>query len=143
MSDLVLMPNVESMLTAYLQSQADIVALIGERSYTELPHNVVFPAIRVTQYNDLKVTVRPLWVVTAYVQLDAFGGTKNQAWTLASTAQSAIAAMEGLVLPGGVVSAANVGGMSDQPDTDYEPAKPRFRVDFSITVHPVPDTPAP
>lgn len=138
MTDLYLLPNVESMVTLYLQTQPDMVALIDARSYTELPKNVEFPAIRVTQYNDLKRTVRPLWVVTAFLQVDAFGGTKSQAWRLAATAQAAIAAMEGNTYPGGVVSAVNMGGMSDQPDTDYEPAKPRFRIDVSITVHPLP-----
>jgi hypothetical protein len=37
----------------------------------------------------------------------------------------------------GVVSGVTFSGWSDQPDTDYEPARPRFFFTAQLTVHPL------
>ncbi len=131
-----LLPNVEALVSAFLRGRSEITALIDDRVYTVLPKGVVFPTLRLAQYDDALVTQRPLWVATSFLQLDAFGGTKADAYTLAATARAVMAAYLPGTHAGGVVTDVRFSGMRDEPDADYEPAKPRWLFTAEITVHP-------
>ena len=149
MSTLTLLPNVEGLVSTFLQDHPDIVALAEDehapgrsRSYTVLPKAPTWPALRVTQYDDQPAGQRPLHHVAYFLQIDAFGGTKAQAWTLASTARAALAAD----LPGthaeGIVSGVDTRGLSDAPDDTYSPAKPRWMFTAIVYAHPLRSAPA-
>lgn len=138
MSDpLVILPNMEALLSQFLRDQPEIVDLVDDRVYTALPEGVTFPAVRVTQITDRKITTRPLWVAAFVMQVEAFGGSKAQAWTLAATCEGLMAARLVGVHAGGVVAGVDPGGLEDLPDDEYEPARPRFLFTSTVTARPV------
>jgi hypothetical protein len=131
------LPNTEALVSAFLRSHDDVDALVGDRVYTALPKDVTYPAVRVTQYYSQHVTQRPLWVVRNLLQVDCWGGSKIDAWRLASTVQAAMAEdLEG-DHDHGVVCGVTFDGMVDQPDQDHEPARPRFFFTCAVTAHPL------
>lgn len=133
----VLLPEVEGLVRTFLEGRTEMVALVGSRVYTALPKDVVFPAVRVTQFDDIKITQRPLWVVRSSMQVEAWGGTKAQAFTAAATAQACLAdGLEGVHVRG-VVTGVTFGAMRDLPDVAYSPAKPRWLFTAYVTSHPV------
>jgi hypothetical protein len=148
-TDLKLLPNVEAMVSTFLQEHPSIVALAEDayfpghsRTYTVIPKDPTWPLLRVAQYDDEPAGQRPLHHVAYFLQIDGFGGTKAQAWTLASTARAALAAD----LPGthadGVVTGVDTRGLSDAPDDTYSPAKPRWMFTAVVYAHPLRSTPA-
>jgi hypothetical protein len=135
---LVMLPNVEALVSAFLRDQAEVTALVDDRVYTALPKGVEFPAVRVVQYDDVKHTRRPLWVVHALLQIDCWGGSKHDAWQTAATVQGVLAARLAGVHDLGVVTGVDVGGLADTPDQDFEPAKPRWTFTATVFAHPNP-----
>lgn len=131
-----LMPNMEALVSAFLRAQSEITALCGDRVYTAVPGNATYPLVRVTQFDDVKVTQRPLWVVRTSVQVEAYGGSKADAFGLASTAQSCIAERIEGVHTGGTVAGVTFGSLRDLPDDSFDPAKPRFLFSAYIIAHP-------
>lgn len=134
---LTIMPNMEAVVSAFLRDQPEVVDLIADRVYTALPDRVEFPAVRVTQITDRKLTSRPLWISEFVMQIEAFGGSKAQASTLARTCEGVIAARMVGTLDGAVIAGVDPGGLEDIPDDEYEPARPRFLFVSTITARPV------
>lgn len=133
-----LLPNIEGLVNAFLQSQPDMTAIIGTRAVTCVPRNPTFPLIRTTQFDDVKVTQRPLWVATFSLQFDCWADNDYDAWRTATTAQAVLASgLEG-VHSRGVVNGVTFGGLRNVPDVDYDPAKPRRIFTAYITAHPLP-----
>lgn len=133
---LTLLPNVEALVSEFLRDQAEVAAICSNRVYTALPANVGFPAVRVVQYDTEFVTHQPLWVAAPLLQIDCWADSKTVAWTLAATCMAALSERVEGGHTLGVVSGVRFSGWSDQPDTDYEPAKPRFFFTAQLTVHP-------
>lgn len=137
MTAIVLMPNIEAIVSAFLRAQPEITAIVDDRVYTAIPGGPVYPLVRVTQFDDVKVTNMPLWVVKSSVQIEGFGGSKGDAWRACATAQSVLAErFHDQVAGGCVVSAVMWGSMRDLPDPTFSPAKPRFVTTAYITAHP-------
>lgn len=136
MPDLVLLPNVEGLVSTFLGAHVDVVALAGGRVYTVIPNAPTWPLVRVHQWDDRPTVQPPLHHVATSLQIDVVGGSKIQAWRLAETCRAALAAG----LPGihdeGVVTGVDVAGLADDPDDSYSPAKPRFRFDAVVYSHP-------
>ena len=137
---LVILPNMEAVLSQFYRDQPELVDLVGDRVYTAIPKSAGgSPLIRVTLIGDEKVTSRPLWIFRAQMQTEAYGGTKAQAHELARTAEGLLHARA--IAAGEVVDAVIVGvdggPMIDLPDEEYEPARPRFLFTSTITAHPV------
>lgn len=131
-----LLPNVEALVSKFLQGAPEMIALIDDRTYTALPAAAVYPLCRVNLFGDVKITQRPLWVARAMVQIEGFGGSKAQAFSIAATAQSCIAErLEGTHAEG-TVCGVEWGPMRDLPDTTFPTAKPRFITTAYVTVHP-------
>lgn len=130
------LPNVEAIVSTFLQAQPEMIALIGTRTYTAIPGNATYPLCRVTQFDDVKVTHRPLWVVRASVQIEGFGGSKAEALNIVSTAEACIAERLEGAHAGGVVTGITWGSKRDLPDSTFSPAKPRWLTTAYITVHP-------
>lgn len=143
MSPLRLLPNVEGLVTTFLQGHADVIAATPrpsgqERVVTEIPRNPTWPLVRVHLWDDQPTSQRPLHHVAAYLQVDGFGGSKVQAWRVAETCRMALSRELRGVYDEGVVTGCDVRGLSDDPDDNYTPAKPRFRFDAVVYVHPAP-----
>jgi hypothetical protein len=130
-----LTPNVEALVSAFLREQAEVTALVGDRVYTSLPKNVEWPAVRVVVIDELP-TGSPLWLVGAIVQVDAWGGSKADAWRIANTCRAVMDRRLAGAHPEGVVSGVTPGGLIDQPDEDFEPAKPRWLFTSTVHAHP-------
>jgi len=133
---LYLPPNMESLVSAFLRDQAELVDLVDDRVYTAIPKGAVYPLVRVTQILDTPAGA-PLWSVAYSVQVEAFGGTKATAWLIASTARAAIdLRIKGEHLGFGVVNGTTPGSLLDLPDEDHEPAKPRWLFTSTIYARP-------
>lgn len=138
MTALVTLPNAEALVSAFLRAQPEIVALVGDRVYTAIPAETVYPLIRVTQYDDSKITSRVLWLVRFSIQIEAWGGSKGQAFNACATAQAALDQRGSGAHAQGVVTGVQFGSMRDLPDTAFSPAKPRFLTTAYLFVHPNP-----
>lgn len=145
MEQVVILPDVESLVSTFLQRDPDVKAKVGTftsgadqlaRVYTALPEAPVFPAVRVTLIDETKVTDNPLWVVTAFLQIEAWGGSQWEASEALRTVQGVMAARLKGVHTRGTVSGVRFGGMRNVPDPDYAPAKPRRIVTAQVTAHP-------
>lgn len=137
MAPLTTLPNLEAIVSAHLRATPELDASLGDRIYTVLPKDVVFPAIRVTLIGDEKVTTRPLWVVRGTLQVEVWGGSKAQAYTGASIAQAALVErLVDSVGTGWVVNGVRAGALRDEPDAAYAPARERFLFLVDITAHP-------
>lgn len=135
---LVILPNMEAVLSEFYRDQPEIEDLIGDRVYTAIPKGAgAAPLIRVTLIGDEKVTSRPLWIFRAQMQTEAYGGTKAQAHELARLAEGTLHARAIGVLPGAVIVGVDGGQMIDLPDEEYEPARPRFLFTSTITARPL------
>lgn len=131
-----LLPNVEAMVSAFLRAQPEIVAAVADRVFTAIPGDPVYPLIRVTQFDDIKITQRPLWVARSSIQIEGFGGSKDDAWRACATAQAVLGERFLGAQSGGVVCDVGWGSLRDIPDVTFTPAKPRFLTTAYITVHP-------
>lgn len=141
-SPLRILPNVEALLTAFLIDDPDTSALISDRVYATVPKRKVYPLVRVTRFGGTPVMQVPLEIDTAQVQLDVWAETKRAAGDTVQTIRAAMARR----LPGahdfangvtGVVTAVDFGLLSYDPDTEFDPAKPRYIADASITYRPI------
>lgn len=135
---LVILPNMEAVLSQFYRDQPEISDLIGERVYTAIPKDAgTAPLVRVTLIGDEKVTSRPLWIFRAQMQTEAYGGTKAQAHTLARLAEGLLHARGVGQVDATVIVGVDGGPMIDLPDEEYESARPRFLFTSTITAHPV------
>ena len=89
MTDLWIPPNMEALVSAFLRDQPEMTDLVGDRIYTAIPKDATFPLVRVMQLLDTPAGA-PLYSVAFEMQVEAFGGSKAQAWQIASTARALI-----------------------------------------------------
>lgn len=130
MSDLILLPNIEALVTAFGRAQVEVTELVGDRVVTVFGKNQVFPAIRVTQFGDAPTIPRPLVHSRFDLQIEAFGGPKAIAWRAAETFRAALVArLDGRQTfdsVDAIVTRCTVSGLRDAPDDEFTPAKPRY-----------------
>lgn len=142
MTTLILPPNMEALISAFLRDQPEIVDLIpdddaGARVYTALPKSVVYPCARVTQLADTPAG-SPLWSIAHSIQIEGFGGSKDDARRIADTARALIdLRLEGIHEGYGVVNGTTPGSLMDLPDEDHTPAKPRYLFTSTIYARPL------
>ncbi len=133
MSDLWIPPNMEALVSAFLRDQPELTELVDERIYTAIPKDATYPLVRVVQLLDTPAGA-PLYSVAFEMQVEAFGGSKADAWRIASTARALIDVRLLGDYPGfGVVNGSTPGALLDLPDEDFTPAKPRWL--FSSTIY--------
>jgi hypothetical protein len=135
-----LLPDVEQITSSYLRSNTDVTSLVGQNIYTVLPTEAVernlFPLVVLTQFNDtLTAPQLPYWV-TARVQFSCYGGPKKLAWQVATTIR--VLLLTSFIGPqtGGVVTVSDASGLQDLPDASFDPPKPRWIFDATITARP-------
>ena len=126
MTDLWIPPNMEALVSAFLRDQTEMTDLVEDRTYTVIPKDATYPLVRVTQLLDTPAGA-PLYAVAFDMYVEAFGGSKAEAWRIASTARALIDVRLLGDYPGfGVVNGSTPGSLLDQPDEDFTPAKPRW-----------------
>lgn len=133
-------PNIEGLVWAFLSEQPEVIDMLGDpaRIYSDLPHGLTYPAVRVTLIDDEPTTSQPLWLVGYVVQLEAWGGSKADAWRIASRCRTIIdRRINGAHDGYGVVTGVELGGLQDVPDETHKPAKPRFLFTSTIYAHPI------
>lgn len=133
-----MLPNLEGLVSIFLQHDADMAAITGDRWYTVIPADKTYPLGRVTLIGDTKVTQRPLWVVTGLLQLETWGATQWDATRAALTAQAVLAERLEGVHDYGVINGVRFGPMRNVPDPEFSPAKPRRILTVQVTAHPAP-----
>jgi len=131
------LPDVELVAVTYLRRTGSRVRdLVGDRVYTVIPTNAVFPLLRLVRIGGAPVSSATLHLDAAAMQLDAAGGSKADARRLLDTARAELADMNLATHTGAVVTAVTFGPSRYLPDKDFTPAKPRYVADVTIYAHP-------
>jgi Protein of unknown function (DUF3168) len=131
-SDLVLLPDIERLLSGWLRDQPEIADLVDDRVYTVLPSTKAFPLVRLVRIagaDDLSI---PLVLDEPIVQFDVWGGPKALTYEVAATVRSALATRLIGAHDEGVVQNVTLGGLTYLPDDDFEPARPRYTFDVTV-----------
>lgn len=144
--DLVLLPDVEQVLSMFLRSLTEITDLVDQRVWTQLPglkagqEEWRFPCVRLVRIGGRPVLQRPLYIDRPLLQFDIWGGPKVEARTIAETCRAALAQAHTVAHDGAVISDAELGALAFLPDDDFLPPKPRYTFDAAVTLHPGPTT---
>jgi hypothetical protein len=134
---LVLVPDAERLVSRYLREHPDVAPLVGgERVYTAVPARVGSePFALVQRIGGIPPLSRPLVLDEAQLQVDAWGGSKAQAWTLAETIRQALVDLPA-AYPEGVVTGVVFVAFRWQPDGTYKPPRPRYLLDVTTYTKP-------
>lgn len=133
-------PDVEVVLVAYLRARSDVTALT-DRVGTRHPSTTGDPWVKVTAIVDTaNQRSSALHLTHALVQIDCYGSSdpvtaKAEASELARTVLAAIDAMPAAEHTGAVVTAVNGLSLRPLPDEDLTPARERYIVQGTVTLH--------
>lgn len=140
MTDLVLTPDAEQLVSGFLRADADVVALLGDHVYTVLPvhEKLKLPFARITLVGGPATPIlRPRWLVACRLQFDVWAQPKKAARTAAETIAAVLAGRLVGAHDLGAVTAVDVDQPSYLPDSDLsDPATPRYMLQAVVTVHP-------
>jgi hypothetical protein len=128
----VLLPDVERLLSSWLRTQPELVDLVGQRVYTVLPDAKTFPLVRLVRIGGADALSVPLVLDEPHVQFDVWGGPKAQALEVANTVRGLLSARLLGSHTEGVVQNVRFGGLVYLPDDDFQPAKPRYTFDVTV-----------
>lgn len=134
-------PDVEVILVAYLAGRGDVAALTDQIG-TRTPPATSDPWAKVTAIIDTaNARSSALHLTHALVQIDCYGSSdhatmKAEASELARTIRAALAAMPAATHTGAVVTAVRDLTIRPLPDDDLTPARERYIVEGTITLHP-------
>jgi hypothetical protein len=132
--------DVEALVSSFLRAQPEVTTLCGDRVYTDMPHDRVYPLVLVTRIGGAFVINHPLWLDRASIQLDTYGGTKKQAFTLLDACLSTMAARIVYRHEQGNCTGIEVDQLfyNPEPDSTDEQghARPRFTVAANVLAHP-------
>jgi uncharacterized protein DUF3168 len=129
----IVLPDVESIVVAYLKANPQVDAVVDGRVYGELPPRVDFPAIAILLVSD-DVPI-DWWLSGAWIQVDCFGTTREQARTLARITHAELIGMSGKQPDGSVVSSVStISGVRHIGEPVDNRA--RYQVSVRINVHP-------
>jgi hypothetical protein len=140
----VLLPDAERLVSAYLRSRAEVSGLVDDRVWTELPGVRAdqtewrFPCVRLVRVGGSPLLERPLHWDRARLQLDAWGGPKALARQIAETCRAVLAEAHLATHDGAVVAGVGFGPFAYLPDEDFTPFRPRYTFDATVTLRPGP-----
>ena len=139
-----LLPDVERLVSSYLRAHAGVANVVGDRVYTAMPAqgDPSSPLVLVQRIGGTPPLSHPLVVDEAQLQIDAYGGPKVVAWAALANVLAAFDELEGVVLPEGYVSAVRQGAIRWQPDETFDPWRPRYVADVTLTTRPTAVVPA-
>lgn len=129
-----ILPDVESVMVAYLKVHTDVIALVDPKNIaTELPPKSDFPFLQLTLIGGAVPVERYLAAPT--VQVDAWGGTRLEARILCATAHAALIEMVGLQGSLGTVTGVET-LIHPRKFTDPTNNRPRYQAEVRIWLHP-------
>ena len=138
-----LLPDAKKMVIDWLLADSSLRSYVSTRVYSRIPAlkkgaaENRFPLVRVVRIPSPPAFSRPLYVDRPHLQVDVFGGSEATTWDIAAEVAERLEAM-----PGnhhsveGVVTDVKFLNIGDQPDEEFNPAKPRVRMDVRLTTHP-------
>lgn len=133
----VVLPDVEQLVVDFLLDQSEIDAIADDHVVTELPKDKPDYMVRVHQFNTLRQGGDGRHIATAVLQIEAYGGAKKTAKTLLETCFGTMhARMVGVHDEGVVTGVSQAYGLRSEPDTTFQPARPRWLGIIEVTVHP-------
>lgn len=143
MTDL-LLPDVERLVSGYLRAHVGVAGVVGDRVYTAMPaqRSPELALVLVQRIGGTPPLSHPLVVDEAQLQVDAYGGPKVVAWEAMAHVLAAFDELEGVVLPEGYVSAVRQGAVRWQPDETFDPWRPRYVADVTLTTRALAEVPA-
>lgn len=132
--------DVEALVSQYLRSQSEVTAYTSQRVYTALPESKDYPLVRIVRIGGAPPMSRPMYVDAAHLQIDVWGGSKATALDTIDAIREELAKIvdEAPVQPLGVVCGVRFGPLAYLPDEAFEPPKPRYALDVTVTVRPAP-----
>lgn len=126
--------DVERLVSSYLRAHAAVAGAVGDRVYTAWPAQTSGePLVLVQRIGGTPPLSHPLVVDEAQLQVDVYGGTKAAAWIVLAAVLAAFDELEGVVVPEGYVSAVRQGAIRWQPDETFDPWRPRYVADVTLT----------
>jgi hypothetical protein len=128
--------DVERLMSTFLRAQPDMVDLVDDRVFTEMPNRATFPLLRLTLIGGNAVTSRPLYLDQSFIQLDAYGGPKVMARQIMDTARFALDTELVGAHPEGVITGVDFAGLRYLPDDGYDPPQPRYSASVYVYSHP-------
>jgi hypothetical protein len=140
---LILTPDPEKLLSAFLRSDPDVAALVADRVYTVFPHDGPGkpPFVRISLIGGPQPPMQvPRWLTSARIQIDTWAKPKAQASLIARTLAAACTARLVGAHTEGVVTAIDIDSEpSYLPDSDLtDPPTPRYLFQLVMTTHPHP-----
>lgn len=135
MSELLLLPDAETLLVAFLRAQPEVESIVSSRVFVELPMATTWPLLRVRRVGGTPVRSKPLHLDAPLLQVEGYASNKPTARHLTETARAVIALrLEGMHDEGNV-SGVELGNLAWLPDEDFEPPQPRYVADVTIFTH--------
>jgi len=135
---LTILPDAERMISSGLRLSADLTALVGDNIYTALPKQAsarVFPLVRLARIGGAPAGT-PLYLDTAFIQFDVWGGSKHEARTIAATVIAALVELVGYNEHGGYITGVDPGATRYALDDTFTPSRPRYIVDVAVHTRP-------
>lgn len=142
MSALELSPSadVERLVSVALRADERVAALVGDRVWTTWPANASTEtkqaAVLLTRIGGGPPFSRPLALDSADLQVDAYDGRKHSCFALIATVLAALVDLTDLETPDGVVHGVTVSALRYVPDESFQPARPRYVADVTVTASP-------
>lgn len=149
---LVTLPYAARLATAFLLDQEEVTDLVGANIGTDIAATPEAGKgiVRLTSFPGRVIDSTSIyWLESTVIQFDCWGPGGNDrlnAHTIAETCRAALSQRFtgtqsftlGTSAIEGVVTGVEVGGIADDSDDAYQPARPRSRFDAVITAHPTP-----
>jgi len=109
-TDLILLPDVEQLVSVFLRAHDAVTALIDDRTFGATPANKTLtaePFVRLTQFDSVSPTRG--WLTGAVLQIDCYGGPKAFASLVGRTVWAALLELPGEHDDGVVTGVTNAG----------------------------------
>ena len=133
--------DVEAMLSRFLREQPEVMAIVDDRVYTDLPHTRTYPLVTLQRTGGGPlINVPPNWLVEAELTIFCYGGTHKLAQSLAATVVDLMHSRLPGSQPEGVVTLVRDADVSYSPEDESADeeghARPRFQVLVNVLTHP-------
>jgi hypothetical protein len=129
-----LVPDVERVVHAFLDSAPDVAAL-NTRLVGRTPKDTGTAWTRISLLDERPVSPVADHIVNALLQIDIYAGSQPDVLTHARTIRAALQGMPAATHASAVVNAVTVIGMARVPDTDYSPARERVILTIELVAH--------
>jgi hypothetical protein len=126
----VILPDVESLVVQYLKASDLVTALVDGRVSGDLPSRPTFPAVTVLLVSDNVPIEQHL--AGAWIQLDCYGTTREEARLLARTVHAVMSAWAG-TFNDAVVHCETIIGVRRMPEPEDNRA--RYQVNMRVFAH--------